>query len=79
MQMLRLPEVLARSGYSRTALYRRMAAGLFPKQVFISDHAVAWPDIEVDKVLSFILHAPTEEELRLFVRSLEEERHASRS
>ena len=79
MQMLRLPEVLARSGYSRTVLYRRMAAGLFPKQIFISDRAVAWPDTEVDKVMSFILHGASEAELRDFVRELESERHASGS
>jgi hypothetical protein len=46
-EFLRLPEVLKRSGYSRTTLYRRIAEGAFPR--WIKDGRIAlWPSREVD-------------------------------
>lgn len=44
----RRPEVEARTGLTRSAIYELMAAGEFPKPVRISARAVAWPRGEVD-------------------------------
>lgn len=50
--LIRLPEVLAMTGLSRTTLYRRVKAGTFPASVDIGDSnargaPIAWPLDEV--------------------------------
>jgi len=46
---LRLSDVKARVGKSRTAIYRDMQAGLFPKQISIGANAVAWDSDEIEE------------------------------
>lgn len=48
MALLRLPDVLARTALSRSALYAQMANGSFPKPVKISNRINAWPEAELD-------------------------------
>ncbi len=48
LRLLRLPEVKARTGYSRSEVYRRIAAGDFPAPVKLGDRASAWPEHEVN-------------------------------
>lgn len=48
MQLLRLPDVLARTGMSRSRLYAALADKSFPAPVKLSPRAVAWPSDEVD-------------------------------
>ena len=45
--LLRLPDVMARTALSRSALYAAMAQGKFPKPVKIGDRLNAWPDSEI--------------------------------
>jgi prophage regulatory protein len=45
--ILRLPEVLARSGLSRTNVYRRVAAGTFPRPVALGPRAVGWRESDI--------------------------------
>ena len=52
MQLLRLPDVLARTGLSRSRLYAALADRSFPQPVKISPRAVAWPTEEVDDWIS---------------------------
>lgn len=44
----RLPKVLARTGLSRSEIYRRIAAGTFPRPVSLGVRARAWNAAEVD-------------------------------
>lgn len=41
-RILRLPDVLYRTGLSRTTLYRKIAEGTFPQQVRISQKGSGW-------------------------------------
>lgn len=41
--MLRAPEVMARTGLSRTTLWRRVRAGTFPPPVELGVNAIGWP------------------------------------
>jgi prophage regulatory protein len=43
----RLPTVKARTGLSRSEIYRRIAAGTFPQPVKLGERATAWPEREV--------------------------------
>jgi prophage regulatory protein len=48
-RFLRLPEVLAATGLTRSSLYRRIGAGGFPAQVRIGPQMVAWRQSEVER------------------------------
>lgn len=44
----RLPTVKARTGLSRSEIYRRIATGDFPQPVKLGERASAWNAAEVD-------------------------------
>ena len=47
--ILRQPDVLARTGLKRTTLYRKIAAGTFPAQFPISEGCVGWYESDVSE------------------------------
>lgn len=49
ISILRLPEVRARTGLSRSTIYQRMSKGEFPSPVSLGDRAVGWVKQEVDQ------------------------------
>ena len=48
-RFLRLPEVMARTGLSRSTIYVRLEQGLFPRPVSLGGRAVGWIDSEIDE------------------------------
>ncbi len=48
-KLLRLNEVKARTGLSRSTLYAYMRQGRFPSSVVISARCVAWVEAEIDQ------------------------------
>jgi prophage regulatory protein len=48
-RFLRLPEVVERTGYSRTSIYRAAAAGKFPAPIKTGARMSAWLEHEVDR------------------------------
>jgi prophage regulatory protein len=47
-RILRLKNVLERTGLSRSTLYRKMQLGTFPKQLRISARCAGWRESDVD-------------------------------
>jgi prophage regulatory protein len=47
-RLIRLAEVIERTGLSRTSIYRAMASGEFPRAVPLYRRGVAWPVEEID-------------------------------
>lgn len=47
-RILRLPSVLARTGLSRSGLYRKIQCGTFPRQLKISERCAGWRESEVE-------------------------------
>ncbi len=45
--ILRLPDVKARTGLSRSTIYLRISDGRFPKPVSLGGRAVGWIDSEI--------------------------------
>ena len=43
-RMLRMPEVMARAGLSRTTIWRRVRAGTFPAPISLGENSVGWPE-----------------------------------
>ena len=41
--MLRAPEVMERTGLSRTTLWRRVRAGTFPPPTELGENSIGWP------------------------------------
>lgn len=46
--LLRLAEVMGRTGLSRTTIYNRMKAGTFPACLRISTGLIAWYQSDID-------------------------------
>ncbi len=42
-RMLRAPEVMARTGLSRSTIWRRVRAGTFPAPVELGVNSIEWP------------------------------------
>ncbi len=49
IRFLRLPEVMERTGLSRSTIYVRLAEGRFPRPVALGGRAVGWIEAEVDE------------------------------
>ncbi len=47
-RLLRLPEVMARVGMKRSAIYQRMSEGRFPKSRSLGPKCAVWIEAEID-------------------------------
>jgi prophage regulatory protein len=52
LRLLRLPEVLARVGLRRSAVYELVSRGAFPQPCRLGQRCVAWSEHEVDAWIS---------------------------
>jgi prophage regulatory protein len=50
--VLRLPQVIQRCGFSRSAIYKLAARNKFPRPINIGVRAVAWPENEIEQWLA---------------------------
>ena len=50
--MLRPPEVMERTGLSRTTLWRRVRAGTFPAAIELGENSIGWPASIIDAWLA---------------------------
>jgi prophage regulatory protein len=64
-KLLRLPEVKACVGLSRSEIYRREALGLFPQRVSIGDRSVAWVAEEVQAWIEARMRARSRNDERI--------------
>ena len=48
-QILRLTDVIAMTGLSRSSIYLRMVQGKFPKKINLGSRAVGWISSEVNE------------------------------
>lgn len=48
MRFIRLPEVIARVGLKRSAIYQRMSEGRFPKARSLGVRCTVWIESEID-------------------------------
>lgn len=49
IRLIRLPEVMNRTGYGKAWIYRLINEGLFPHQIKIGSRAIAFVESEVDE------------------------------
>jgi len=55
--ILRLPNVIARTGLSRAGIYRLISEGSFPKQVSLGSRSVGWIESEINTWLEDRINA----------------------
>ena len=60
-RILRLPEVMARTGLSRSTIYLRISQGNFPKPVNLGARAVGWIEEEIQEWLQQQIEASRRE------------------
>ncbi|WP_168794444.1 helix-turn-helix transcriptional regulator [Paraburkholderia aromaticivorans] len=60
-RLIRLEEVMSRTGLTRALMYQMMKAGDFPKSVKITGRAVAWQSSLVDKWIQGRIEAAKKE------------------
>ena len=48
MKMLRLPEVINRTGLSRSSIYLKISKGIFPAPISLGERAVGWIEFEIN-------------------------------
>ncbi|WP_245654082.1 helix-turn-helix transcriptional regulator [Novosphingobium rosa] len=48
-RIIRLKTVLARTGLSRSTIYRKIADGSFPRQIAIGTHSAGWRESAIDR------------------------------
>lgn len=56
-RLLRLPEVIERTGLSRSSLYQRINQGTFPRPIKLGQRASAWPLSEIDQWVADTIRA----------------------
>lgn len=76
LRFLRLPAVIERTGFSRSAIYARASAGLFPRPVPLGLRTAAWPEHEVEEVLKAYLREAPDHEMKALVIQLRERRRS---
>jgi prophage regulatory protein len=60
-RILRLPEVMTRTGLSRSTIYLRISQGNFPKPVSLGARAVGWIEVEIQEWLQRQIEASRRE------------------
>ncbi|WP_261641517.1 helix-turn-helix transcriptional regulator [Erwinia mallotivora] len=51
-RLIRLPEVLHKTGYKRAWIYRLISENRFPKPIKLGSRAVAFIEVEIDQWIS---------------------------
>jgi prophage regulatory protein len=74
--ILRRPDLLAHTGYSRSTLYLRISQGLWTKPVRIGMRAVGWPAREVAALNAARIAGKSDADIRRLVAELEAERRS---
>ena len=69
-----LDKVLKRLDGSKSTIYAKMSAGLFPSSIKIGERRVVWLEHEIDAMMRIYVSCPSQEELRAFVKTLEAKR-----
>ena len=74
--ILRLPDVKASTGLSRSTIYLRITQGVFPHAVSLGGRAVGWPAHEVAALNAARIAGKPDAEIRALVAQLEAARKA---
>lgn len=78
LKIERLPEVLEKTGLSKSTLYLRIQQGLFVNSIQLGGRAVGWNSQETDAMLCAMIAGYAENELKRLVTDLKTQRTIGR-
>ena len=70
-KFISIDEVLEKTTFGRSSLYAKVSKGLFPKPVKVGSRKIAWPQYEIDQMMTFYLSTTNEEDTKSFVTKIE--------
>jgi len=70
-RVLRLPDVKALSGLSRSTIYLRVSEGLFPRPIPLGPRMIGWRQSEIDAINAARVRGASDTEIRILVTKLE--------
>jgi prophage regulatory protein len=70
IQIIRRPDVLTNTGFSKSTLYNRIKNGVFPPPISLGSRAVGFVQSECDAVLKAMIADCPEEEIKALVSEL---------
>lgn len=59
-RLIRMPELVERTGFSRTTIYRRVKDGTLPRPLLVGSSAIAWRESQIDEWISNLQEKPTD-------------------
>jgi prophage regulatory protein len=74
MRLLRIKNVLGRTGQTRSPMYKDMQDGLFVRPVKIGARAAGWPEHEVEAIVAARIAGANVDALRKLVKRLHDAR-----
>ena len=77
--ILRLPEIIYRTGLGRSTTYNHVDEGLLPPLIKIGDRAVGLPEHEVESINSARISGKSNDDIKALVKMLVSERSAGLS
>ncbi|TDK61213.1 helix-turn-helix transcriptional regulator [Sapientia aquatica] len=69
-RLIRFPELLIRSGLSRSTIYLKIKNGFWTKPVPIGERAVGWPSGEIDALISAQVQEKSKQQIHDLVTTL---------
>lgn len=60
-RIIKLKEVISRTGLSRSAIYNKIKDGSFPKQIPLGDRSVGFVESEVDDWIEWAIESRNEQ------------------
>jgi len=73
-KIIRKPDVINITGFSKSTLYNRIKDGLFPPPISLGARAVGFVQSECDAILSAMIGEQTPEQIRQLVQELIQQR-----
>lgn len=69
-QIIRRPDVLNMTGWSKSTLYNRINKGLFIEPISLGARSVGFPLLEAEQIINYMIAGKSQEEIRQFVTEL---------
>ena len=69
-KIIRRPEVLSKTGWSKSTLYNRLKEGLFPTPISLGVRSIGFVESECDRVIQAMIAGYSEQQLRDLVQDL---------
>jgi len=70
LKLERKPDVLSRTGFSRSTLHTRIEEGLFVPPISLGSRAVAFFELETNTVIAAMIAGKSKDEIKELVKSL---------